>query len=55
MFNLFGENVFFFFQICRHGDRNIYKAYPTDPWASMDFWPGGYSALTNVFMFIMRS
>lgn len=34
--------------IFKDGDRNIYRSYPNDEWASEEFWPGGYSALTNL-------
>lgn len=35
-------------KICRHGDRNILRPYPTDPWKSETHWPGGFGELTNV-------
>lgn len=35
-------------QICRHGDRNIQYSFPTDPWASEEFWTGGFAQLTNL-------
>lgn len=55
--SLFGEIKYVFFclkliifdeQICRHGDRNMYLFYETDPWTPEEYWPGGYSQLTNV-------
>lgn len=30
------------------GDRNIFRSFPSDEWGGEEFWPGGYSALTNV-------
>lgn len=37
------------FKLCRHGDRNIYQSYPTDPYKSAKkYWPGGYGQLTNL-------
>lgn len=40
------------FQIFRHGERNIERTYPNDPFQDeATFWPGGYGALTNVRFF----
>ncbi|XP_031636631.1 prostatic acid phosphatase-like [Contarinia nasturtii] len=33
--------------IFRHGERNIERTHPTDPYASESYWPGGYGALTK--------
>lgn len=36
-------------KIFRHGQRNIEKTYPNDPWQSESlYWPEGFGALTNV-------
>lgn len=37
-------------QIYRHGDRNIDKVYPNDPYKDEKYWPGGIGELTNVKM-----
>lgn len=42
-------------KLCRHGDRNVYKLYPNDPWKDEIHWPGGYAQLTNVSVFQRRS
>lgn len=44
------DRLIFAQTVCRHGDRNIYSTFPTDPWKSVDFWPGGMGALTDVIL-----
>lgn len=34
--------------IYRHGDRNINRKYPNDPWGDEEHWPGGIGQLTKV-------
>lgn len=34
--------------IVRHGDRNIKRTYPLDPYKNKTFWPNGYGELSNV-------
>ncbi|XP_031632797.1 prostatic acid phosphatase-like [Contarinia nasturtii] len=34
--------------IHRHGERNVLKAYPNDPYANESYWPGGFGELTKV-------
>lgn len=36
------------YQIFRHGDSNIEKVYPNDPFKDESYWPEGYGELTNV-------
>lgn len=40
--------IYFFFKLCRHGDRNIYFSYPNDPYQDERLWPDGFMELTNV-------
>lgn len=35
-------------QIFRHGDRNIAKSFPKDPYKDEIHWPGGIGQLTQV-------
>lgn len=35
-------------QIYRHGDRNIARIYPNDPYKDESHWPGGIGQLTKV-------
>lgn len=46
--NPFDGELIFAHTICRHGARNIYMPYKTDPWKSLDHWEGGFGELTNV-------
>lgn len=39
-------------QIFRHGQRNIMKSYPKDPYKDEVHWPGGFGQLTNVKLLI---
>lgn len=41
------NGISFLFQIYRHGDANIDKIYPNDPYKDEVHWPGGYGQLTN--------
>lgn len=34
-------------QIFRHGERNIAKVFPNDPYKDEVHWPGGFGQLTN--------
>lgn len=36
------------FKLFRHGDRNIARRYPNDPYKDESNWPGGYGQLTKV-------
>lgn len=36
-----------FWQIHRHGERNIAKVFPNDPYKDEIHWPGGFGQLTN--------
>lgn len=39
----------FIYQIYRHGDRNIVRSYPNDPFKNENtYWPEGFGQLTNV-------
>lgn len=37
-----------YIQIFRHGQRNIEKSYPNDPYKDVVYWPEGFGQLTNV-------
>ncbi|KAJ6641619.1 Testicular acid phosphatase like, partial [Pseudolycoriella hygida] len=42
-----GDRLIFAHVIFRHGERNINKSFPKDPYKNESFWPGGFGALTN--------
>lgn len=44
-----------FFQLYRHGEANIEKVYPNDPYRNESYWPGGYGQLTNVNLIVIHS
>lgn len=35
-------------QVFRHGEKNVKKTYPNDPYKDVKYWPGGFNALSNV-------
>ncbi|XP_031636576.1 prostatic acid phosphatase-like [Contarinia nasturtii] len=46
-FNTSGDTLIFAHVIYRHGDRNINKIYPNDPYADESYWQGGFGQLTH--------
>lgn len=38
----------FYYQVFRHGERNLMTPYPTSLYKNESYWPGGRSALTKV-------
>lgn len=42
------DTLIFAHVIVRHGERNIQKTYPNDPYKDESFWPGGFGQLTKV-------
>ncbi|XP_055305423.1 prostatic acid phosphatase-like [Sitodiplosis mosellana] len=42
------DQLVFAHVIFRHGERNIEKSYPNDPYKEEKYWLGGFGALTNV-------
>lgn len=56
--DLVDYELIFAHAIVRHGDRNIKRTYPNDPYKNKTFWKNGYGELSNVssivgFFFIL--